>query len=296
MNDRILGYIVICIVTIFLILPIGYLLWQSQEPVIVRTIAFKGVTSLSFLSRQDPVRVKGVEVGVVRDITIKNSTAYVKIETDNSFTIFSNYYIAITAKGVMGDRYLTIQPGDLYHPVVPPDSLLYGVIGINIDDALPHIGKLKAAVHKLAIFSEQLKSGTKQRQSLITEIWQITSDLDSIFRNVVFLIEEMDHSLQGGFDSAIVILDKAMTVTNTLSDSLPGVITTFDDLSTTIDTALIKIESLYRSADTVVTKLKDPQRYIWKKHTDSVTNKLTKLQELFKEIQGDSLTLPVKLW
>ena len=211
MNDRILGYTVIGIVIFFLILPVGYLKWKSSEPLITRTIAFKEANVLSFISVQDPVLLKGVEIGTVRNVSIDGTTALVEIETGESVELHENYSITVVAKGVMGDRSLTILPGDDHKPIVPPKALLHGRVNIGPDDALSYMDQLQSAVHTLATISGELKNGTAQRKSLIIKIRQLTDDMDSIVQSMLSLFLEIDTTLKQGIDSTVLFLDKAIS-------------------------------------------------------------------------------------
>ena len=296
-NDRFLGYTVIGFITVFLIAPVAYLIWQAQEPFTIRTITFNNVNSLSFLSQQDPVRLRGVEIGVVREVSIRDNIAYVTIETNDDIIIHENYRISIVAKGVMGDRYLTIHPGDPDKKIIPPETLLHATIGIAIDDALPYINQLKSSIHQLMRFSDQLKNGTDNKKSLIAEIWQFTSNADSIICALINQITVMNTSLKNGFDSTVKLLDTTYLITSTLSDSLPSIISTFNDLLASTDSALAKMESLIASADTVTDKLNNPSGgIIWKKQAESVNDKLKELQQLLNDFNEDTITLPVRLW
>ncbi|MBN1575154.1 MAG: MCE family protein [Chitinispirillaceae bacterium] len=296
MNDRILGYIVIGVVIIFLFIPIGYLKWKSSEPVATRTIAFKGVKGLTFISVQDPVLLKGVEVGTVRDVSIDGTTALVKIKTGKSVELHENYSVTVAAKGVMGDRFLIIMPGDDRKPVVPPETLLHGRVNIGPDDALSYMGQLQSAVHKLTTISEELKNGTAQRKSLITEIWQFTADMDSIVRSMLSLFSEIDASLKQGIDSTVIILDRTITLSRKIRDATPSSITTLKSMMLSMDNVMTQVDSLIIKADAVIERVEDPNIIIWKKHTGSISKNLTNLHRLLREIESDSLTLPVRLW
>ncbi|MBN1306601.1 MAG: MCE family protein [Chitinispirillaceae bacterium] len=296
MNDRILGYTVIGIVILFLFLPIGYLKWKSSKPVITRTIAFKGVKSLSFISVQDPVLLKGVEVGTVRNVSIEGTSALVEIETSRSITLHEDYSITVVAKGVMGDRSLSILPGDDHTPIISPETLLYGRVSIGPDDALSYMESLQSAVHTLATISEELKNGTVRRQSLIIQIRQFTADIDSVIKSILSLFSEIDTSLKQGIDSTVIILEETISLSRKINDGAPATITSIKTMLLSMDKVLTQVDSLMIKADEIIKRIEAPDIIIWKKHTGSITNNLTALHRLLREIESDSLTLPVRFW
>lgn len=297
MNDRILGYTVIGLVVTFLVLPIAYLIWQSSEPVSRRTIAFNNVEALSFLSIQDPVRLDGVEIGVVKNIVVRDTTAYVQIEIDTTVNLYENYSIFVIAKGLLGGHYLTIQPGDPAMPEIPESTLLSGRVGIRPDEAIAHIGQLREAVHTLAVISEQLKNGTTQQQSLVSKVWQITTGIDSLFQSLIAIMSELDTTFQMNIDSTAHQLEKVLSITRDIGESVPETVSSLKKTITSMDSLLADIHNLYMKADSVVTAMNNPDLPLWKEHTGSVHSKLEKLRTLLVELQkGDSLELPIRLW
>ena len=296
MNDRILGYFVIALVVLFLILPIGYLLWQASSPVVTRTIAFKNVAGLSFLSVQDPVNIQGVEVGTIRNITIRGTTAFIEIETNDTLRLYEDYTITVVAKGVMGDRYLSILPGSPEKKRVPVDTQLYGNVAVGPDEALSYIGELKDAIHTLLVLSEELKNGTADKSSLVEKIWQFTDVMDSLIETVAAEIKEVDTLLQTGMASAQVLLDKAMTATDTVNRILPSASATLNDLIDDLNPVIDNVDRLVRKTDSLLVKIDNQELFIWKKYTGAVSGKLADLRELFGKIGSDSLELPVRLW
>ena len=296
MNNRTLGYIVITLVVLFLFLPIGYLLWQSSTPVITRTIAFKNVAGLSFLSVQDPVSVQGVEVGTIRDITIKGTTAFIEIETSDTLRLYEDYHITVVAKGVMGERYLTINPGTPVKAAIATNKLLYGTVAMGPDEALSHVGELSDAVHTLLLLSEQLKNGTGEKASLVTQIHDFAYFIDSMAGAVSVQMGVIDTLVRHTADSAMAVLEQALTLTDTLGAILPSATTTLSELISSLETLIDSVERLILQTDSVLVKTEHPDFLQWGKEVSAMSEKLTDLRELIRILRNDSLELPVRLW
>lgn len=296
MNDRTLGYVVISMVVLCLFLPIGYLIWKSCKPVTIRTIEFNGVTTMSFLAPGDAVLVQGVESGVVRSVSVKDDDALVRIEVLSAITLYEDYSVNIMAKGVMGDRYLSIHPGTARMPTVDTDSILHGRVSLGLDDALSYILQLKATVHNLAELSETLRWGSEEKRSVIYEVRQFTMDIDSIIRSLLVAVSKIDTSFNRGIDSVATLLDSAITVTHYVTDSLPATVKKISDVVISIGKALDKVDTMVIEAAEGIRKIDDPEGLFWKKEAASLEKNLTKLQQLIRYLQNDSLTLPVKIW
>ena len=296
MKDRLLGYTVIGIILVFLLLPMAYLKWKSTVPMARWTIAFAGVKTLSFLSVQDPVSMQGVVIGEVMGVHTRNDTVYMKIETKEGMRLHENYSISVDAKGVMGDRSLSILPGDSHLPVIPPGTLLRGTVNMGLDDALSYMNRLQSAIHALATLSEELKNGTAQRRSLVEKVWQFTIDMDSIFRSVTGVIKDIDTSLKRGIDSAVIVLDTAIALVRRISDQAPSTITTVSGMLHSLENALTKLDTLVVKVDSVTIALEDPDIILWKKYSGSIRKNLLDLQKIIRNLQCDPLTLPVRVW
>lgn len=297
MNNRILGYSVIAFVICFLVIPILYLIWQTSEPKTIRTITFKGINALSFLSVQDPVRIQGVEVGAVKKVSIKdNNVAHVLIETDRSVVIHEGYSVSVMAKGVMGDRYLTIMPGDLNGPVISEKQLLHGNVSIGPDEALSYISELRSAIHRLVTLSDRLYRGNTRNKSLVESVWTFTREIDSIICSVATMVSSLDTSLQNKMDSVTVLLDTTLQITGQIATALPAASENMTAVFASIESLLGHIDSLLTKVDGIVKDLEAPDLLIWKKSTADVKTKLTSLQGLLEMLRGDSLSLPVRLW
>jgi len=296
MKDRILGYTVIGIIILLLFVPIGYLIWQSTTPKVERTIVFKGVDGLSFLAIQDPVRVLGVEVGLVKSITHKDNAAHVTIETTSDLTIFNDYKIEVLAKGVMGERFLTINTGTPHKNSIPVTETLYGTVSIGPDQALSYIGLLAEAVHQLTDISEKLRSGSAGKKSLISQVWAITAQVDTLVTNIQTLFITTDSTLSQQINNVTSLIDQTDSFVATISDSLPSTVATIETLITDINTILIKVDPLISQGDHLVEGINSPDHLLWKTYQLSLRDKLTELQLLIKLIANDSLTIPVRLW
>lgn len=297
MNNRILGYSVIAIIVVFLILPIIYLVLQTTAPKTVRTIIFEDVNALSFLSKQDAVRIQGVEVGIVKDIAIKNNNiAHVRIETINDIHIHDGYSVSVMAKGVMGDRYLTIMPGDPARPEIPADKFLHGRTAISPDEALSYVGQLQTAIHKLVMLSNQLYQGNQEKGSLVTAIWSFTREMDTLIHSVTTMVSTLDTTLQYNIDSVMTLLDAALKITRSVSDATYSKTEQIAAIYNSVESLLNHVETLLHTMDGIIGQIERPDLFIWKKQSVKVRENLVSLRQVLEMLQNDSLTIPVRLW
>lgn len=73
--------------------------------------------SASGLDKDASVRVAGVEVGRVREITLKNDKAHLILEIRPGVKVGRDFTAVLTTKGLLGEKYLELIPGS---PTAPP--------------------------------------------------------------------------------------------------------------------------------------------------------------------------------
>ncbi len=78
-------------------------------------------SSVSGLRKDNPVRILGIEVGRVEKITMdqENLKAVVELRVRNDIKIYDDAIASIKTEGLIGDKYLNIDPGgggDLLKP------------------------------------------------------------------------------------------------------------------------------------------------------------------------------------
>ena len=295
-NNRIIGYTIITAVLLLLVLPAAYLYWQTTSPKTKRTIIFKHVTGQSFLSKQDPVRILGVEVGVVTKITGSDTAAFVTIETDPSIEIHEGYKVELLPKGVMGERFLTISTGTPSRRMIPSATLLTGTVMVGPDEALSYVKLLADAIHKLRSVSDQLRFGTAQKTSLIEMTWQITLKIDSILGTLQSAVSGITNGLSGTIGTVSDLLETSSNLSASISDSLQTSIHSVTTLVEDTDRLLLRTQSLLNQVSALTEKVSDPDLSLWKENSITLGSQLRELQSLIYLLQSDSLVLPVKLW
>lgn len=296
MNDRAIGYTVIIAVILLLVAPISYLILQTATPKTVRTITFRDVKGLSFLSVLDPVRMQGVEIGVVKKIDRNQTGALVTIETGCNVTLFEDYVIQVVSKGVMGDRYLTINPGTHSKQDVVPKTMLFGTISIGPDEALSYVTMLKTTVHRLNMLSKELAEGNSEKQSLVDQVHSITASIDTLVTSLYSTFLLLDTTLGKTVTRISGMIDNTTELLNEFDHSLPSGISNVNIAVATLDTVIIKTDSLLRELQPVLAAVNNPDLWLWKEYHAEIENSLLYLRKLLNEVANDSFTVPVRLW
>jgi phospholipid/cholesterol/gamma-HCH transport system substrate-binding protein len=294
MKDRTLGYIVLAILFFFLLTPVAFLIYKSCAPVETRVIEFNALNSMSFLTKQDPVRIKGFEIGIVTNVYSYKMRTRVEIETSEPLKIYRGYNIVVTAKGFMGDRFISINPGDSSAGLIDKNEILKGKFLPGPAEAIAYVSKLQEAIDTLDKLTIKFKDGFGNSPSFISKFKEVSSQFDSLSSAVVFFSKELQ-SQSVKIDSLVKFLDQMQSLSDTLSTSLPDMITTVEDLLKKTDILVMKVDSLMNSSSAFVSKISGPESIVFKDYISDLRKNLTDLRKVIREFESEGIRLPIRL-
>ena len=82
-------------------------------------------TSVSGLKINNPVEMLGMEIGRVAGLEMdqERQLAVVELKIDNGIKIYEDAIASIKTSGLIGDRYVSINPGGAYDALNPGDTI-----------------------------------------------------------------------------------------------------------------------------------------------------------------------------
>jgi phospholipid/cholesterol/gamma-HCH transport system substrate-binding protein len=97
-----------------------------------------------------PVEIAGVDVGQVKDITLDHGKAKVTLQIDSSIELGNDVVAAIRTKGVLGDKYVELIPGDPGAPLLKEGEAIGRTISPpNLDSLLKQLASVGEDIKKL---------------------------------------------------------------------------------------------------------------------------------------------------
>jgi len=94
------------------------------------------------LSKGSDVRVSGVKVGKVKEILFEKGKVKVVLEVKKGVPIYRDAVVKIGTLGLLGDKYVEIQPGHPESGKLPPNSvILYTQKPSDISDLIANLSK-----------------------------------------------------------------------------------------------------------------------------------------------------------
>ncbi len=140
-------------------------------------------TSVSGLAENGAVEIAGVEVGRIKDIHLVDGQAMVNLMLRPGLNLHEDAEARIRTKGMLGEKYIEIDPGNIAAPPLPPggkisktssavefDQLLAKVPAL-LDDFRPILDDVKAVTGNLqkVLGSQEGENNLKQMMANFTE-------------------------------------------------------------------------------------------------------------------------------
>jgi ABC-type transporter Mla subunit MlaD len=295
MSDRTLGYVVIVFLIIFLLVPAVFLSNKLFNPVFQRTIVFEEVNTLSFLRIEDPVKVRGIDAGFIRSISWKGNQTFVVIESDREIDLFEGYRIFAEDKGLMGDRYVSINPGDAKNRPIDKNDTLRGIFLMGPTEAVAHIRRLEELVDTLAVIINTLRVGTLSKKPF-TAVWSETmASIDTATYGLSVLLKQVDREITKKGDSISAMVEQTADLAGRLNSRVPGSVAEIENVLAKTKKILSQADTLVTSSGALAIRLKAQDSILLHQYLKNLENQLSELRGAIHELQKQGLHLPVRI-
>ena len=280
---------------LIILLPVGFLIKQNSTHGEIRIVEFGKINSVSFLSEQDPVRVRGVQVGIVKKILISKEITSVQLEFSRPVIIYNEYLITAHLKGLMGDRYLSIYPGDLKSKPLRKEIVLKGKFIDGPTEIIAYVGNFKSVLHKFNLLANDLKIGTPEKKSFVQQFVNFTKKTDTLTYSICRISKDIDIAISKNKDTIQQLVNQAAEITDSLSKNIPDLISDLQKTIFTTEEFIGQVDNFLNKADTIVSEAKNPEAVLWKNDIKSIQADLKSLHELLFDLRENGLELPVRL-
>ncbi|HKM16837.1 MAG: MCE family protein [Firmicutes bacterium] len=141
-----------------------------------------------------PVRYAGVNVGTVTAVQLAGSQVLVKARLDRELLIPSDSRFILAASGILGDKYIEIQPGQAQEPM-DLTVTISGVSPVSIDNMIQEVEKgLQSLNQVIARITEV--AGSEQLQENLAATGELLRDTVSSLKTAVDQVNEVAGSVQ----------------------------------------------------------------------------------------------------
>ena len=295
-NDRIVGYVLLCILLLACAGLGIYGLYTLKHPASIRIISFGQVGNLK---PDDPIYIKGIKIGSVHHVEWLPNQVLVHVTENRPISLHKGCKVDDYDIGFMGDRVLTITDGDSTAPHIGSHDTLYGIFHIGISEIIGMSQKMFAAVDSLTAISQRLHNGAPGRPSLITQTRSIVQTTDSMSISLSKVFTGLSSALSPELDSLTRLLNRTTEVTNRTASALPVFLTSADTGMNNLSQSMQHISDLITRVQRVTASLEN-NSLISASSSDSlcIQKQLSQVTTLLQELQIRGLQIKIRfhLW
>jgi len=224
-KDRILGYYLLFAAFLVCSIIAVFCIQSICHPYPVRIIAFSEIGNLK---PDDPVYLKGLSVGTIRNIVWHPKQVLVYVTIRRPIVLYSGYRIKNLEISSTGDRILMIEDGVVHSPEIAQYDTLKGIFYPGISEAIGLTGKLRTTINSLTAVSKELRNGTTGKPSLIFRTRAALHMLDSISLSLHQTLGTARITVLPALDSMQHVLINMATISNQASVTVPEYLATAD--------------------------------------------------------------------
>lgn len=175
-------------------------------------IMFENVAGLE---KNAPVRVAGVTVGKVTDIKVKGNGAEVKILLLKPVKLYKNASARIESMGLMGEKYVELNPGFSPAPQLPLGSTIKNTqVPASTDELITALYNTIEKFNKALVTPD----GRNRLAIIMDKISELTANVNGIVKENRKTVKE--------------VLENALVLSTTLKEELPQVMDNINSLTT----------------------------------------------------------------
>jgi len=164
----------------FMTMKTGKTFWYKKAGYTVYTY----FPNISGLDKKTKVKIAGVDVGVIDDITLEGDKAKVKIRLNPEVIIYENAIAGIKASGMMGDKQLEIQPGNQGNIIKDGGTIRNIKETFDLDNLALKIGTLADGLQHVIVNVNDM-IGSDQTKKMVFEILKNVAELTSSLKKVI---------------------------------------------------------------------------------------------------------------
>jgi len=183
-------------------------------------VYFKDVAGLSVGAE---VRVAGIKSGKVKSISLEGERVKVVFEVDKDIVLYKDASAEIGTLGLMGDKYLSIHPGNSQAGVLEEGGVISQTLGYGDTDKL---------IKDLTMASEAVKLLAQNFQLILAENRE---DIRQIMENLRILTYNLNQITAENRDNLRIAIYSIKVLSDNLNRTLPQTIENIDRLVVTLE-------------------------------------------------------------
>ncbi|MFK8138071.1 MAG: MlaD family protein [Bdellovibrionales bacterium] len=180
-----------------------------------KTIWFQ-LNDANGLLKNSAVKMAGINVGVIKDIKLRNGKAYIELNLGGDIPVNAKTEVRLRDNGILGDKYIELVTGDPGAPSLETGSQILRVEEAgSISDLMNSIGKITGSLQVVADSLEKASTGEGDRS---TPLGRIVDNIENFTKDLSEISTANREKLNESIDSATKILSTLDELVNDESE------------------------------------------------------------------------------
>jgi len=227
------------------------------------------------------VKISGVEVGKVKKVSLNENRARVTIGVDAEIFIYKNATASVGSTGIIGTRYINLDPGTPDNARLKAGDILEGVKGGSINGAMDRIAtlfdhdkkygdaidNLKATMFNIRRVSESLNvalgNHDRELEEIVYNVRDLTNNLKAFTGDLADISGEKKQDLKVVIDNLKNITTKLDVVMTKISkgEGTIGALVNDEETAKNVKSAVASINDTAKSAKSVFGRITSIDTY-----------------------------------
>jgi len=278
--------------------------WMEHAPYETRVLRFPEVGSLAV---EDPVRMNGTVAAVVYGFehdSLGRVLVYISSPKDFSLTskkgapsgipIRTSSSVAVKVKGVMGERFIDITPGNPEDPLIPKGQIIDGRFEMGPSEAIVYIDLLVEKIIEYKELMQWINNGKDGERSFVQAFGDVVNVIDTLTETLLVGMADLETDLSGGLDTVARLIEKTGDIVGGVAATVPEALESINSVLVKIDNLVPKLEKFIASVDTAVEKI-DENKSLWGEDVEKIQAQLVEIRKFVEYFRKNGLPLTVKL-
>lgn len=233
-------------------------------------------SNASGLEKDAPVRVAGVTVGKVLSVGVVDGKAKVELIFTKPVKLYSNAVAKIETMGLMGEKYVEINPGHPPATVLPPGSTIENTqVPASMDEVMSSLNYLLTKFNQALITPD----GRNRLAVIMDKVTQLT---DSVSRAV----NDLDSVVAENRKTVKQVLENALALSEMLREDLPQILDNVNTLTVQLSELTLENRQDVRQ---IVVNLKEASE-----RAPQIAQNLNQLTERLQSLLNENDTKNIK--
>ena len=279
------------------ILVFGMFFLNEKDPRETFNTFYLRFTQVSTLVLDDPVKVNGVKMGKVEDISLAGHRVVVRIRLRTDVKIPKDSEIRVQNIGIMGERQIGMILGDAETYWAPNDTI-NGQFDAGIAEALGLAGEVCDSTKVLLESVKAALNGTIASPDFQDRFKVILAKAESLEDRLMTMVNTTDPQLKKSLASLNEVMGKVDALVDGVKPPLDGLFANADKVIGNADGLVGELEGVTKHLDELIAKVQSKDNTVGvllsdRKLHDDLVKTVHSADSLFRVILHDGLDVNV---